>query len=545
MCWQLELPPDASVACAEACTLLPGLVTAGVTDEGYLLLDLEALNVTGCDGPADLVDGVLTACATELATGQWSGWYDLVLVGWDNLQALGSAEHCDGFDDALDLLEARSSAVTHRLAGQALAEVRELRLAAPDDEDWTLTILVSRVRPDPGQMRRLLELAEDGPGGIAALVAGDPESPDGRMAPTVLQLAPDPDGAIVANVVPLQITVRPQALSAADYEAITTLFGAGGEQQDVGPDDAPYQMYGAPPWICPAGLGGHLGSDDSTADYGATGDGLNDVSAGEEEGYLDGALAPDGLKAPSRDGSFRIGVLGPFLVDGTAEQLQPKQAELVLALALAAPAGLSNSALCGILGADPDHPKPADAVRQVITRTRRRLGRASDGREYILHTGNGNYVLHEDAALDWTEFHGLVTSGHPDDLRAALSLIRGQPFAGCYFWWIDIPLLETVRAELVDAAEALAEFELSAGAARAAARAARAGLTAESSAEQLWRIVMRAEHAMGNLAGVTEAWRRCLAAIEDIAPGGEPHPDTSRLYHQLTSSAAAQTPVQR
>ena len=46
------------------------------------------------------------------------------------------------------------------------------------------------------------------------------------MAPTVLQLAPDPQepGEIIANVVPLQITVRPRVLSGADYNAISTLF---------------------------------------------------------------------------------------------------------------------------------------------------------------------------------------------------------------------------------------------------------------------------------------------------------------------------------
>jgi DNA-binding SARP family transcriptional activator len=86
----------------------------------------------------------------------------------------------------------------------------------------------------------------------------------------------------------------------------------------------------------------------------------------------------------------------------------------------------------------------------------------------------------------------------------------------------------------VDAAESLSEYELASGAPRAAAKAARSGLLAEPAAEQLWRAVMRAEHAAGNLAGVAEAWRRCLDAIEDIAPGGEPHPDTEALYRQLT-----------
>jgi DNA-binding SARP family transcriptional activator len=152
-------------------------------------------------------------------------------------------------------------------------------------------------------------------------------------------------------------------------------------------------------------------------------------------------------------------------------------------------------------------------------------------------------MLHPEATLDWSRFRAQVASGHADDLRAAISLINGQPFTGSYFWWIDIPLIETVRAEVVDAAEALAEFELTSGSPRAAARAARAGLMAEASAEQLWRVVMRAEHAAGSLAGVNEAWRRCLDAIEDIAPGGEPHPDTAALYRQLTMTAHQHAPA--
>ena len=45
---------------------------------------------------------------------------------------------------------------------------------------------------------------------------------------------------------------------------------------------------------------------------------------------------------------------------------------------------------------------------------------------------------------------------------------------------------------------------------------------------------MRAEHAAGNQAGVTDAWTACLDAITEIAPGGEPHPDTERLFRQLS-----------
>lgn len=531
MCWQLALPALASPE--TPCHLLPGLITAGATDDGYLLIDLESLQVTGCDGPPELVGQVISTIATELASGQWSSWYELILVGCDELASLGRAEHCDTLDEALSILEDRHARTAERIAERGPADVRELRLDDPDDEDWGLAILVSRDEPSADQLTRLLDLAVDSWGGLAALIAGDAAATDGRMAPATLQLAPDPEvpDGIVASIAPLQITVRPRALSAAEYDAIALLFGVAADTSDVGPADAPYAAYQAPPWLpradalqaqADAPLPSAAEADDS------------EQSDDELAAFLPRHQPPEPEAAAPAGGSLDVRILGAFVIAGTAEQLQPKQAELVLALALAAPAGLSNSALCSMLGADPDHPKPSDAVRQIITRTRRRLGRASDGQEQIIHAGNGQYLLHPEVSLDWSRFRELTQSGRADDLRAALALVRGQPFTGSYFWWIDIPLIETVRAEIVDAAETLAEFELAAGAPRAAARAARAGLAAEPSAEQLWRAVMRAEHAAGNQAGVTEAWRRCLDAIEDIAPGGEPHPDTVALYRQLT-----------
>ena len=99
MCWTVKLsgaqpgtqpvPPVPG----EVGDLLPGLFTAGATEAGgYLLLDLEAMRVTCCEGPDELTDRVLVTAATELASSHWSGWYDLVLAGCDELDVLGRAE---------------------------------------------------------------------------------------------------------------------------------------------------------------------------------------------------------------------------------------------------------------------------------------------------------------------------------------------------------------------------------------------------------------------------------------------------------------------
>jgi DNA-binding SARP family transcriptional activator len=223
--------------------------------------------------------------------------------------------------------------------------------------------------------------------------------------------------------------------------------------------------------------------------------------------------------------------------------LQPKQAELLLALALHAPAAVSVAGLSGLLGADADHPRPTDSVRQLIINTRKRLGQAPDGQEYIIHLGSGSYVAHADLTLDWANFSALARRGRADrrlaDLRAAMTLVRGEPFEDCYHWWIDIALIETIRAEIIDTAELLSQLELASGDCRSAAKAARAGLAAEPAAEQLWRALMRAEREAGRPDGIAAAWTGCLDAIAEIAPGGEPHPDTEQLYRQLMAG----TPV--
>ena len=149
--------------------------------------------------------------------------------------------------------------------------------------------------------------------------------------------------------------------------------------------------------------------------------------------------------------------------------------------------------------------------------------------------------------MDWDEFRSLAGRGYAGGdrglLRAALALVRGQPpLAGLDYWWLDPFFTETVRAAVAGTAVLLAGLELAAGDPAAARDAARAGLAAGTDDEQLWRLLMRAEDAAGNTAGVHAAWRGCLAAIAGIAPGAGPHPDTAALYRDLTGHRPAAAP---
>ncbi|MGH3274058.1 MAG: AfsR/SARP family transcriptional regulator, partial [Streptosporangiaceae bacterium] len=664
--WRMWLDGERPGLSAGAGDLLPGLLTIGTADNGYLLADLEHLRVTTVDGPASLTAAMLRNAAAELAARQLAGGYDLILVGFPELAVSGSRDTCcDTLDAGLDLLAARADTLRRRLGRSPLADIRRHRLAQSADEEWALTLLVSSVPPTDDQLGLLGDLAA-GPGGIAALVPGGAELASGGRPGAVVSLSAGPSGheTVAARISPLQIEVCPQALGAADYEALNSLFAIAAEAGDNGlaasPDDG---------WIWPSGLAdttewaddtghaedGYLATLDGwaagddwstepgtagtdwadpsfagTADLGWADPGSADLSAGAfasgwpvasteddqsswagqsasaglpgqlaawlrqpppartapvtdscstdpgstERGNTDqgaaGAAAgphpdppqPDRVESgpheeargapasaspgrdpdrgPDRDdvqASLRIGVLGTFTINGQPAALVPAQSELVMALAINGASGLSNQQLCYLLGADPDHPKPSGSLRQLILRTRRQLGRAPDRREWLQHLGGGRYALHPAARFDWHEFEALTTDGMRSReaplLRSALSLIRGRPFTDCDYWWLELALPETVRAQIVDAAEVLAGLELAAGDPAAAARAARIGLAGDDGAEQLWRALMRAEHAAGNQSGVREVWRRCLEAISEIAPDGAPHPATAALHREL------------
>lgn len=252
-------------------------------------------------------------------------------------------------------------------------------------------------------------------------------------------------------------------------------------------------------------------------------------------GGLDHAALPPRQSGPAA-ARLRIGLLGSLTINGQAGELVPAQSQLIVALALHG-AGLSNGQLRRLLGADPAHPKPADSLRQLIARTRRALGRAPDGREWIEHRGHGVYALHPEARVDCVELETLAAAGarsaDPVPLAEALNLVRGQPFTGCYYWWLEPSTVEAVTAHIVGASESLAQLRLRAGDPAAAVRAARVGLTADPSAEQLWRIMMRAEHAAGNLAGVRGAWGRCLDVASEVAADGQPDSATEAVYSEL------------
>ncbi len=245
MAWHLALPGDAPAepfSPTETGDLLPGLFTVGAIDDGYLLLDLEYLRVTAVSGPPALADQFLATAAAELVTSELAGWYELILVGCPELDAVGGrSTSCETLEEALNLLASKAVVLRRRLGETPTADLLRHRLTDPGDEDWALTLLVSRIPPTTGQLALLLDLASD-PAGIAALVPGTAAAPEGHAGPATIDLAADPaaHGRIVAHISPLQMQAWPQILDDAEYLALASLFATAEQDGDVAADAPPY-----------------------------------------------------------------------------------------------------------------------------------------------------------------------------------------------------------------------------------------------------------------------------------------------------------------
>ena len=159
----------------------------------------------------------------------------------------------------------------------------------------------------------------------------------------------------------------------------------------------------------------------------------------------------------------------------------------------------------------------------------------------------GRYELAEGVVTDYGLFHELVASAEEiedaeraaDVLSEALTLVGGEPFvgAGRNYAWVS-PHRGMIVAQVVDVAEEVAEIRLATGDWRAAEWAARQGLRAFPCDERMYRLLMRAAHAAGNIPGVQRVFRELCDTVADPDDGTEPddtiHPETLELLEALT-----------
>jgi DNA-binding SARP family transcriptional activator len=190
--------------------------------------------------------------------------------------------------------------------------------------------------------------------------------------------------------------------------------------------------------------------------------------------------------------------------------------------------------------------------RNAITSARSMLGEDRDGQPLLPIPESGRYDLSNRVATDYELFHELIHHADLLDdsqvqlvttlLTDALSLVRGEPYVGAgrnYAWVAQHRGI--IVAEIVNAAEELAEITLELGDWRAAEWAARQGLRAFPCDERLYRVLMRAAHASGSISGVHRVFDELCQVVADPDHGAEPedtvHPETVSLLEALTAGS--------
>ncbi|ETK33423.1 bacterial transcriptional activator domain-containing protein, partial [Microbispora sp. ATCC PTA-5024] len=456
----------------------PGLVSLGTGEGGRVLVDLEAARGVVAMTGADTV-AALSALAVELATNRWSDHMRITLVGFGEELALLAPERirtAGSLAEALPEFEERARHDGDVLTGRVRGRVA--------DPAYTPHYLLSAIRPDEEEARRLALLGKGGRTAAGFVVAGD-------LPHATWRWHIGEDGR--ARVDALGFDVRANLLPRRHYDAVVRLFRTAGETGGEPLTPPVERLSDEPPSIEVRILGpieispvnpleeGRAALAHELVVYLAT------HPAGVHPAVLAGVLWPRGVQAAVRDAT--VARVAEWL--GTDSEGRPHLF-------------LDGS---GRLRLGPEIRTDWRLFQELV----RRAGEQADARR----PGEVEGRLLEQAL-------GLVRG----------PLLNGRP-ANRYAWLAADPLEYDVTAWVADAAQALCEIRLAHGDADAAVAAARAGLLLAADDEGLWRDLLRAAHATGDparLRAVVDGLRRRAASHPY---GGGMAPETEALIDEL------------
>jgi hypothetical protein len=123
------------------------------------------------------------------------------------------------------------------------------------------------------------------------------------------------------------------------------------------------------------------------------------------------------------------------------------------------------------------------------------------------------------------------------DLKAALDLVRGLPFAGTKYLWPDTEGITTnIVITILEASETIATRALDENCIADVFWATGQGLRVVQGHEGLVALRMKAHAAKRTMAGLESEWRSYLRAVEvDSWSGGRPNPELVELHQMLRS----------
>lgn len=484
---------------------LPALVTVGDTDSGAVLIDLDEAGSLTVEGVAEQVTGVLTAMAAELASAPWSENCDVVLVGiGEALVDLERVRIVNSADAVTQLSRMAGEPGPGGLADGARADIP----AGPT------VAIVGPAALDADDLQTLLAAAKPH-SGLCVIASGT--SISGRC-----RLVGCPDGSAVLYPLGLSVTLANGSTTAAHLVELLATTATRGTDRPA-PDDRP---------------------DNPTE--GCEARPTSDSSRPDAEPHLTDEPRTDhetGIADPVET-VVDVRLLGP--VEITWQHKAPKRQAIELVSYLAVhPRGVtSDQARLALWPAtvDDEHfgERAPATFWALTTKARSALGTDRAGKTLILREANNSLRLSPAVACDWLEFERLVQAARCDHdgahthLHAALTLVRGRPFEGWPFPWIEVERIDgAMEAAIADAAQELVTLALERSDLETARFAVAQGLRAVPSAEALLRCAMRVAAAAGDRAGVERAWvdaQRLAASIDSL---GEPEPETAELYESL------------
>jgi DNA-binding SARP family transcriptional activator len=242
-----------------------------------------------------------------------------------------------------------------------------------------------------------------------------------------------------------------------------------------------------------------------------------------------------------------VAVLGPVAVRGAAGPFHRSAAlELVVYLAFHR-RGVRHAEWA--LAIWPERPVSLSTVHSTCSDARRALGRAPDGGPHL--TRGTDFRLRESVTSDVERFTALAGSDDPQDLLAAMQLVRGPLFAGLHRtdWAVFDGTQSHVESLVVRTALRGADASVQRGCADQAEWIVRQALHVSPYDERLYRALLMATAAQGNRVRLRSAMAQLLTLAGEAArpPAQAPvhapadclHPETAALYRDLLRGSPA------
>lgn len=239
-----------------------------------------------------------------------------------------------------------------------------------------------------------------------------------------------------------------------------------------------------------------------------------------------------------------VRILGSVEVERAVDLTSAKAEELIVYLATHRK-GATIDQLQEALWPE-EEPSPG-RLHTTAWRARQSLGDGPDGEPLLPKVAKGRYSISQEVGLDHDRFRAhverarLAPASAIEELRAALQLVRGEPYTGTSteYTWAGLDA-HSIAQEISDAAHWLAQLHLDEEQPAEARWAAEQGLRADPYLEALYRDLMEAAAEESNLAEVEVIMKRLRRLVagdsDDNDADDRLDPETVRCYESLTAS---------